>query len=49
MDVTPSPVWREVLIVSGVSILNVFKNLFRVRRSSIGLHSPPVNGFVNQE
>ena len=40
MDDTHSPVWREVVIVSGVSILNfsVFSNLFRVLRSKIGLH-----------
>ena len=40
MDVTHSPAWREVLIVSGVSILNVpvFKKVFKVLRSRIGLH-----------
>ena len=40
MDVTHSPAWREVLIVSGFSILNVpvFKKVFKVLRSGIGLH-----------
>ena len=40
MEVTHSPACREVLVVSGVSILNdtVFKILFRVLRSEIGLH-----------
>ena len=40
LNVTHSPVWREVLIVSSVSILNfpALRNLFRLVRSSIGLH-----------
>ena len=40
MEVTHSPACREVLIVSGVSILNdsVFKNLFSALRSKMGLH-----------
>ena len=40
MDVTHSPTWREVLMVSGVSILNdpVFKKVFKVLRSRMGLH-----------
>ena len=40
MDVTHSPVCREVLIVSGISILNdsVFRKVFKVLRSKIGLH-----------
>ena len=40
MDVTHSPACREVLIVSGVSILNdsVFKKVFKVLRSRMGLH-----------
>ena len=40
MDVTHSPAWREVLIVSGVSILNVpvFKKVFKVLRTRTGLH-----------
>ena len=40
MDITHSPVWREVLIVSGVSFLNfsTLRNLLRLLRSSIGLH-----------
>ena len=38
MDVTHSPACREVLIVSGVSILNdlVFKKVFKVLRSRTG-------------
>ena len=37
---THSPDCREVLIVSGVSILNdsVFKKVFKVLKSRIGLH-----------
>ena len=40
MEVTHSPACREVLIVSGVSILNdsVFRKVFKVLRSKIGLH-----------
>ena len=40
VEVTNSPACKEVLIVSGVSTLNdsVFKNLFRVLRSKIGLY-----------
>ena len=40
IEVIHSPGRREVLMVSGVSILNVctFKNWFRLLRSSIGLH-----------
>ena len=40
MEVIYSLACMEVLIVSGVSILNnsVFKNLYKVLRSSIGLH-----------
>ena len=40
MDVTHSPVWREVLIVSVVSILNFFalRNVLKLLISSIGLH-----------
>ena len=40
MDVTHFPTWREVLMVSGVSILNdpVFKKVFKVLRSRMGLH-----------
>ena len=40
MEVTHSPACTEVLIVSGVSILNdsVFKKVFKVLRSRIGLH-----------
>ena len=39
-DVTHSPFCKEIRIVSGVSILNVFtaKNLFRALRSKIGCH-----------
>ena len=47
MDVTDSPVWRKVLILSSVSIMNfsVFRNLFRVLRSKTG----PIVGLGNQE
>ena len=40
LEVMHSPGWREVLIDFGVSVLNfsVFRNLFRVLRSKIGLH-----------
>ena len=40
MDVTHSPVCKEVLMVSGVSILKVsdFRYLFSELRSIIGLH-----------
>ena len=40
MDVTHSAAWREVLIVSGVSILNfsALRNLLLLLRSSRGLH-----------
>ena len=40
MEVTHSLAWREVRIVSGVSILNdcVFKNSFSLLRSKIGRH-----------
>ena len=40
MDVTHFPVWREVLILSGVFILNfsVFRNLIRVLRFKIDLN-----------
>ena len=40
MEVTYSPACREVLIVSGVSILNdpVFGKVFKVPRAKIGLH-----------
>ena len=40
MEVTHSPNCREVLIVSGVSILNdsVFRKVFKVLRSRTGLH-----------
>ena len=40
MDVTHSPVCREVQIIFGVSILNFssLRNLLRLLRSSIGLH-----------
>ena len=39
MEVTHSHVWREVLIVSGLSILHfsVLRNLLRLLRSSIAL------------
>ena len=39
MEVTHSPIWREVLIVSSISNLNfaTLRNLFRLLRSSIGL------------
>ena len=40
IEVTHSPACREVLIVSGVSILNdsVFRKVFKVLRPKIGLH-----------
>ena len=40
MDATHSPVCREVWIISGLRILNLFalRNLLRLFRSSIGLH-----------
>ena len=40
MEVTHSPECREVLIVSGISIVNdsEFKKVFKLLRSSIGLH-----------
>ena len=40
MEVTHSPACREVLIVSGVSILNdsVFRKLFTLLRSKMGLN-----------
>ena len=40
MEVTHSPACREVLIVSGVSILNdsVLRKVFKVLRSKMGLH-----------
>ena len=40
MDVTHSPACREVLIASGVSILNdsEFKKVFKALRSRTGLH-----------
>ena len=40
MDVTHSPACREVLIASGVSILNdsEFTEVFKVLRSRTGLH-----------
>ena len=40
MDVTQSPVCKEVLILSGVSILNFsdFRNLFSELKSRICLH-----------
>ena len=40
MEVTHSPIYREILIVSGVSNLNdsVFRKVFKGLRSRIGLH-----------
>ena len=40
IDVTHSPVWREVFIVFGVSILNfsTLRNWLRLLRSKMGLH-----------
>ena len=40
MEVTHSPACSEVLIVSGVSILNdsVFRKVFKVLMSKMGLH-----------
>ena len=50
MKNTHSPACREVLIVSSVSILNdfVFRNVFKVLRSKIGV-SPPVVWFGYQK
>ena len=48
MDVTHSPACREVLIASGVSILNdsEFKKVFKVLRSRTGFHR--LLGLVSQ-
>ena len=48
MEVTHSPTYREVLIVSGVSILNdsVFRKVFKVQVQD---RPPPVVGFGYQK